>query len=131
MSGLPNHNYEAFAEAAHWLRQHVCEHVVSPHEVTALTCPKCEWAAMVERQMSCAGNPDGGEITPFNATPHSWAAHMRADISALLECDTIVMFPGWPSSRGARLELTIAMELGFKVFFYNADGVEHLTEMSR
>lgn len=122
MTGLPNHNFAAFAEAAHWLRQHICENVVSPHEVETVACDGCKAA-----KESPAWSADELPV----ARPHNWAEHMKADIAALLECDTIVMLLGWPSSRGARLELTIAMELGFKVFFYNADGVEKLTEMSR
>lgn len=113
MSGLPGHNYEAFAEAAHWLRQHFCENVVSPHELIPQPCDGC-----------------------FDKSKeHSWHEHMRADIACLLRCDTIVLLPGWPSSRGARLELTIAMELGFKVFFVskyiNSTRTFELTEMSR
>ena len=55
---------------------------------------------------------------------------MRADISALLECDTIVLLPGWPKSRGARLELTIAMELGMDVYFYSTAERDRLMPMA-
>ncbi len=88
MSGLPGCNYEAFAEAALALRLSGCENIVSPHE-----------------------------IRPLVAAP-TWEDHMRADLSALLECDTIVLLPGWQSSRGARLELTVATALGFAVACY-------------
>lgn len=98
MSGLPGHNYDAFAEAAHWLRQNLCENVVSPHEI---------WC-------------DESAGYPQDSTADDWVKHMRADIAALMECDTIVLIPGWPRSRGSRLELTIAMELGMDVWFYDA-----------
>jgi len=110
MSGLPDHNRAAFAECAHWLRQAGHEHVISPHEIAVVGC-------------CFPADPADGK--------HDWDAHMREDIAALMTCDHIVLLPGWPASRGSRLELTIAMELGFKVLFYDADGVEHLTEMSR
>ena len=44
-----------------------------------------------------------------------WHEHMRADIAMLMRCDTIHMLPGWQRSRGARLELHIAMELGMAI----------------
>ena len=44
-----------------------------------------------------------------------WADYMRKDIRLLMECDTIWMLPGWLQSRGARLELYIAAELGMEV----------------
>ena len=34
-----------------------------------------------------------------------WQRAMRADLTALLACGAIVLLPGWPHSRGARLEL--------------------------
>ena len=46
----------------------------------------------------------------------SWADCMRVDIAALIECESIVMLPGWQRSRGARLELHIARELGLRVY---------------
>lgn len=45
-----------------------------------------------------------------------WVACMRRDIAALVECDSIVMLPGWQNSRGARLELKVARELGMRVY---------------
>jgi hypothetical protein len=49
--------------------------------------------------------------------PHCWRSCMRADLRLLLDCSAIVMLPGWESSRGARLELQVAHELGLCVFF--------------
>ncbi len=47
----------------------------------------------------------------------AWEAHMRADIMALCECGTILMLPGWSRSRGAALELHVAVALGLRVVF--------------
>ena len=44
-----------------------------------------------------------------------WHEYMRKDIRLLMDCDTIHMLPGWENSKGARLELHIARELGMKV----------------
>lgn len=49
---------------------------------------------------------------PANA---AWQDHMREDIRMLMECDSIHMLPGWSRSRGATLEHTIAVGLGFAV----------------
>jgi hypothetical protein len=71
----------------------------------------------------------GGDI-PVN--PHEvcsgvnktapWADFMREDIKALMDCDEILMLPGWSISRGARLENLIAMLMEMKVTY--AQGVE-------
>ena len=85
MTGLPGQNYAAFAAAAERLRAQGVQ-VISPHE-----------------------------ITPPGAGPWSWAQHMRVDLAALMTCDVIVMLPGWETSRGARLEKTVAEALGLVV----------------
>jgi hypothetical protein len=40
---------------------------------------------------------------------------MQVDIKALVECNAIVMLPGWPESRGATLERSIAQGLSMPV----------------
>lgn len=44
-----------------------------------------------------------------------WQKCMRADITALLTCDRIVMLDGWTRSRGATLEHHVAKALGMPV----------------
>lgn len=43
-----------------------------------------------------------------------WSA-MKRCIAALVECDTIVMLPGWGKSRGAKMEYDIAVFCGIDV----------------
>ena len=43
------------------------------------------------------------------------ADHLRADIGDLLDCDAILMLPGWEDSAGATLEHSIAVALGLEV----------------
>lgn len=45
----------------------------------------------------------------------TWHEHMRADIKELVDCDTIYLLPGWRNSKGARLEVRIAIGLGMKI----------------
>jgi hypothetical protein len=42
----------------------------------------------------------------------TWAACMRNDIPLLVSCEAVVRLPGWQDSKGARLEVAIAAELG-------------------
>lgn len=92
MTGLVDLNYSTFAEVAAALRGQGVT-VVSPHEV-----------------------PHPHETHPGSLP---WTNYLRGDLKALLDCDAIALLPGWPASRGARLELTIATQLDFDVFFYD------------
>lgn len=52
----------------------------------------------------------------------TWADYMRRDLPLLIGCNAIYLLPGWETSRGSRLELHIARELGMQVIC--ADGAE-------
>lgn len=52
------------------------------------------------------------------STSHElWAMYLKQDIKALVDCDIIFLMAGWDGSRGARLELHIANELGLEVMY--------------
>jgi hypothetical protein len=54
----------------------------------------------------------------LNPDPNaSWADCMRVDIAALVTCTHIALLPNWEKSRGAKLELHIATELGMQPIF--------------
>jgi len=42
--------------------------------------------------------------------------YMRLDIPALLESEAVVVLPGWESSRGASLEVWLALDLGMPIY---------------
>ena len=46
----------------------------------------------------------------------TWEQCMRADIAALVTCDSVSMLPGWENSKGAALEYHIAERLGLAIF---------------
>jgi hypothetical protein len=48
-----------------------------------------------------------------NGLPQSapWAAHMRRDLHAMLDCQGLALLPGYEKSRGASLEVYVANEL--------------------
>lgn len=95
MAGLPGHNFLAFERAAAWLRRREWD-VASPHE-----------------------NDFGEGPHERGNMPHDF--YMRTDIAQLVRCDAIVLLPGWPASKGARIELDVALGLGMAVYFF--DGV--------
>ncbi len=68
-------------------------------------------AARLREQGFAVVNP--AELNPDPQA--TWKQCMRLDIRHLVECDAIVMLPGWERSRGARLERHIAIELGLTV----------------
>lgn len=59
--------------------------------------------------------------TPLNpATIHlpdgtRWEGWMRADIKLLMAADGLALLPGWENSRGANIERSLAIALGFDV----------------
>jgi nucleoside 2-deoxyribosyltransferase len=52
--------------------------------------------------------------------PFDW--YLRRDLAALLTCTDIVLLPGWEASRGAHLELDVAIGLGMPQHLYLGDG---------
>jgi len=97
MSGIPEQNYPAFREASNTLRYNHGLDVVSPHE----TFPH-----------------------PMQPDEERWAECLRKDVATLMHCQGIILLPGWSKSRGARLEMSLALQFGFPVRFYSM-GVLH------
>ena len=46
-----------------------------------------------------------------------WVYYMKRAIPMLLKADSIFMMEGWKTSRGAKLELSIAKHLDFPVYY--------------
>lgn len=89
MSGIPLHNFPAFAVAASRLRA-MGHTVISPAEM--------DGAATHE---------------DLDSIPRS--EFLRRDVRALSECDAIAVLPGWRSSPGATFEVDVARALGMPV----------------
>ena len=91
MTGLPEFNFPEFERVAQMLRAKGLK-VVSPHEVA---------------------HDDGG-----TAGSLSKEEYLRGDLIAMLqECNSIVLLKGWENSWGANLEVHVAKQLAFHIFF--------------
>jgi len=86
MSGLPNYNHPAFNAVARHLRSQGYE-VYNPAELV-----------------------DAGE-----ADQYAWTDLMRMDIAELTNADTVAVLKNWDKSRGASLEVLIAVVLEMDV----------------
>jgi hypothetical protein len=53
-----------------------------------------------------------------HGTNEGWQFYMRHGIRLLLDCDAILLLPGWEDSQGARLEYDIACALGMRIDEY-------------
>lgn len=95
MTGLPEHNYPAFEEAAKNLRADGLN-VLSPREI------------------------DHGE-TEETRGKYPYHVYLKAGIKLLLECDGIIMMEGWADSKGAMFELQVAAACGMEVVLYFRD----------
>lgn len=51
----------------------------------------------------------------------TWESCMRKDIAALMRCDAVATLPGWGQSRGARLEVHNAEQLGMTILHIDSD----------
>jgi hypothetical protein len=89
MTGKRANNVPAFTEAAAALRAQGYD-VISPAE---LDC-----------------------IEPVE--PFSWEAALKRDLKHVVDADVVATLEGWRASRGARLEVYVAQELGIPVLRY-------------
>ena len=103
MTGLPEYNYRAFHAAARKLRS-LGHTVVNPAELH----PHGWLRRLLHRVLRVLRLVRGKQLAP------TWADYMRADIRALLDCEAIALLPGWEQSRGARIEVSLAAELGMR-----------------
>lgn len=86
MTDLPDNNYPLFYRVAGVLRS-AGFHVVNPAENVL---PQGEGAV--------------------------WTDYMRKSVVQVVHVDGLAVLPGWKKSRGARLEVHLARELGVPVF---------------
>lgn len=57
-------------------------------------------------------NPAENPVPPCGGT---WTGYMRMALRQLVECDVVVLLPGWTDSRGAVIERNLALALSMGV----------------
>lgn len=101
MAGYPELNFPAFASAQWALTQKLKLKVLSPHSIK---------------------HPP--EVT-------EWAEFLARDLTFMLtHCRGLILLPGWPQSKGARLELSTGFALDWPVMFFDPMS-ETLHDMNR
>lgn len=64
---------------------------------------------------------NGHEVINPMDLPHdhdkTWCSYMKDCIKALCECDAIYMLKNWTDSRGAKMEIDIAIKLELKMTY--------------
>ena len=111
MTGIPQFNFPAFDSAARHLRL-LGYQIVTPSE---LDSPAERAAALASK--------DGIE----SDTEMTWGDFLARDVKLLAdECDAIIMLQGWRNSRGACLELFVAMAADKPAFLFTGAGIAPL-----
>lgn len=108
MSGRPQFNYPLFIEAAKTLRGKGLT-VVSPAEIDDPEDQKVALASKV------------GDLAEFkNETGQTWGDFLSRDVKMIADTDidAIVLLPEWETSKGARLEAFVAVNLGYPAYRY-------------
>jgi hypothetical protein len=63
-------------------------------------------------------------VNPMRESPYekdkTWEQYMLEDINLLFSCDSIFMLENWKSSKGARIEHNIAVEMGKIILYQNS-----------
>lgn len=96
--------------------------------ITAFEGHRQAFADAKDRVRELGHNP----ISPLDIYPgENWRLAMQADIPVLLRCEGIVMLQGWPQSKGAKMELGLAAELGLKVFLLVGNELINVSELPR
>jgi len=88
MTGLPDYNFAAFEAAEKLLRKTVpSAEIINPHELSR-------------------------GVDQHNA---EWEDYLKLDLRAMLDCDTVVILPGWHNSKGALLEIHVATSVNIPI----------------
>lgn len=92
MTGLPDYNYPAFAQTKAELVEMGFD-VSSPHEI----------------------DHEEGKY-PRGTRPYTH--YIKEGLKLLLTCDAIILLPGWQTSTGCRMEVTVAQWSGMTTHLY-------------
>lgn len=74
-----------------------------------------------QKQIETLGYEAVNPLEVVNDFKCDWASAMRMCISALVFCDGIYFLPDWNQSKGAKLEMEIATNIGLEKYYYIND----------
>ena len=107
MTGHPDNNMYAFQMAQTTLKEHGYN-VLNPHEI----------AETVNIRFF-----EMGKVAKYED-------YLKEDIIQMLtHADTVLVLPGWCNSKGAKLEVAVALACGIKVYFTMADALNDIVEL--
>lgn len=102
IAGMPDGNMQAFRQAESMLREMLAQPVnpqTLDHEHEGLPCA----GDQVPREFT-----NVSPVAEAAERTHRYGCYMKPDILALLDCDGVVLLPGWENSRGAKVEVAVA-----------------------
>ncbi len=98
MSGVADFNFPLFFETEAQLKELGYE-VINPARNDGET---------LEKALENAGSPERPR--------KSWTHYMRIDLGSVVSVDALCLLPDWQKSKGARLEVHVAQELGIPIY---------------
>lgn len=108
MSGIPRFNIPAFDEAARKLRE-AGFNIVSPAELDDPVTREMAW-----------NSPDGATLNDVHPNGESWGDFLARDVKLVADkVQGVIVLPGWEKSRGARLEVMVALLCEHDLLYYN------------
>lgn len=100
MAGYEEHNFPAFVKASYDLR-HAGVTLLPAHEILHRKVGR-------EHELQ-------------------WHDYLRTDLIKMLQqCHGIILLKGWPQSKGAKLELDVALALEYPAWYYNSATLTNL-----
>lgn len=120
MSGIPRFNIPAFDEAATNLRK-AGFNIISPAELDDPVTREMAW-----------NSPDGATLNDTHPNGESWGDFLARDVKIVADkVQGIIALPGWQRSRGARLEMMVALLCGHHLLQYEPEIPELVMPLSK
>lgn len=86
-------------------------------KITGIENEAAELFAKAEKELQEKGFEVVNPMTLNHNHDKSWLNYMKTDIKALMDCNGIYMLSNWETSRGAKIERQLAIDLGMKVIY--------------
>ncbi len=126
MSGLPQFNYPMFAKVTHEVRmlEAECQEVWGEKARTVVN-PAEEDSP--EMQAAALASATGAHSDLAKATTETWGDVLARDVKLIYDrIGSLVLLPNWFKSKGARLEVFVALLVGVEMFVEVQEGAHGL-----